>query len=220
MLTWQGSESIARAMTERAAAGWAPDEQVMAKAASSFDPGVFDLHLLPYSPTHLGAGRAWHAGAAALQPRSRGRVRLVDRGAATLPRVDHRFLTDPKGQDARVLVEGIRLLRELAGQPALRAIVGPETTPGLAGVSTDSEIVEYLHRHIDSYWHPVGTCRMGPPSDPTAVVDALGQVYGVAGCAVADCSLMPTVPRATTAMPAVVIAERIAEAIIAGRAGR
>jgi choline dehydrogenase len=220
LLTWQGTDAMARAMTARATTGWAPDEQVMAKAASSFDPDVFDLHLLPYSPTHLGSARTWHAGAGALLPRSRGQVTLTDRNPAVLPTVDHRFLTDPEGHDLAVLIEGIGMLREIAARPSMRAALGAETTPGLAGVTSASEIAEYLRRHVDNYWHPVGTCRMGPATDPTAVVDHLGRVHGLSGCVVADCSLMPTVPRATTAMPAVVIGERVAEIVLAERGPR
>lgn len=58
---------------------------------------------------------------------------------------------------------------------------------------------------------------MGPESDPTAVADHTGAVRGVEGCMVADCALMPVVPRATTAMPAVVIGERVASFVLEGK---
>jgi choline dehydrogenase len=134
--------------------------------------------------------------------------------------VDHRFLTDPEGHDLAVLIEGIEMLREIAAKPSMRGALGAETTPGLAGVTSASEIAEYLLRHVDNYWHPVGTCRMGPATDPTTVVDHRGRVHGLSGCVVADCSLMPTIPRATTAMPAVVIGERVAEIVLAERGPR
>lgn len=196
LVTWEGSDEIRAAMD---GGGWMPDEQVMAKAASSADPGVFDLHLLPYSPTHLAGGRrTFHAGVACLRPRSRGAVTLAGRDPAVLPLVDHRFLTDEEGHDAAVLAEGVELLREIAAQPAMRRLVGREL-----------DVAE----GIDCYWHPVGTCRMGPAGDPGAVVDARGQVHGLEGCYVADCSVIPSVPRATTGLPAVVIGERVAEEI-------
>jgi len=209
MLRWQGSESMERAMAAQAARGWTPDEQAMAKAASSFERDAFDMHMLPYSPTHLFGERSWHAGIGALCPRSRGSVWLTSRDPAVLPGVDHRFLTDPEGHDAKVLAEGITLLREMAEDTKLAPILGRELRPGPDIASPDA-LVAFVEQNPNSYWHPVGTCKMGPASDPDAVVDARGAVRGLDGCFVADCAVMPFVPRATTAMPAVVIAERIA----------
>ncbi|HEU5431824.1 MAG TPA: GMC family oxidoreductase, partial [Thermomicrobiales bacterium] len=62
----------------------------------------------------------------------------------------------------------------------------------------------------EHYYHPVGTCAMGPASDPSAVVDAHGQIHGLTGGYVADCSIMPVVPRANTNIPGLVVGERIA----------
>ena len=210
LMSWEGSGDMDAAMTARAAAGWAPDEQVMAKCASSFDPEVFDVHILPYSPTHLFEGRSWHAGAGCLLPRSRGDVKLGGVDPEALPLIDHGFYTDPEGHDLKVLAEGVAMMRELAASAGLRDVLGAEKAPGPVGCETEEEIAGYLRSHVDSYWHPVGTAKMGPESDPTAVADHTGAVRGIEGCMVADCALMPVVPRATTAMPAVVIGERVA----------
>jgi choline dehydrogenase len=212
LMSWEGSAEIEAAMLAAEARGWAPDEQVMAKAASSFDRDCFDIHILPYSPTHISVDgrRTWHAGAGCLLPRSRGRVWITSRDPEVLPRVDHRFYSDPEGHDVAVLVEAVGIMRELAAQPELRRILGREVGPGPAGMSDPAEIERHLRSHVDSYWHPVGTCAMGPNPDQGAVVDGRGAVYGVEGCFVADCSLMPVIPRATTAMPASVIGERVA----------
>jgi choline dehydrogenase-like flavoprotein len=67
----------------------------------------------------------------------------------------------------------------------------------------------YIRANGTHYYHPVGTCKMGPASDRTAVCDAEGRVHGVGGLRVADASLMPVIPRANTALPTVVVAERI-----------
>jgi choline dehydrogenase len=216
LMSWAGSETMTRAMDELRATGWAPDEQAMAKSASSFDPDVFDLHFLPYSPTHRGDAKRWSCGVGALLPRSRGYVRIVSRDPEAKPLIDHRFLSDPERHDARVLAEGMAQLREIAGSPAVRELVGAEIHPGPEAGDLDA-LARHVEANPDNYWHPVGTCRMGPASDPTAVVGHDGQVHGVAGCHVADCSIMPTVPRATTAMPAVVIGERIARFLLEER---
>ena len=61
-----------------------------------------------------------------------------------------------------------------------------------------------------TYFHPVGTCRMGPHADAGAVVDARGRVHGVEGLFVADASIMPTIPAANTNLPTFMLAERCA----------
>ena len=110
------------------------------------------------------------------------------------------------------------MMRELAATPALRDLLGAEKAPGPVGCDTPEEIADYLRAHPDSYWHPVGTAKMGPESDPTAVADHTGAVRGIEGCLVGDSALMPVIPRATTAMPAVVIGERVAAFVLDGAA--
>jgi choline dehydrogenase len=205
LLRWEGTPELERAMAAAASAGWAPDEQVMAKVASSVDPDCFDLHFMPYSPIGEDGERRWCAGVAALLPRSRGRVWLQSRDPAVLPGVDHRFLSDPEGHDLAVLAEGVERLRELAAQPDLAALLGREVDPG------DVDQPDHLVAHPDNYWHPVGTCPMG------AVTDERGRVHGVEGCVVADASIVPVVPRATTHMPTTVIGEHIAATILEDR---
>jgi choline dehydrogenase len=217
LMSWEGSDEIEAAMTERAASGWAPDEMVMAKLASSFDPDCFDVHVLPYSPTHLFDGRSFHAGAGCLLPRSRGAVKLGGTDPEAKPVIDHGLYTDPEGHDLAVLAEGVAMMRELAATPALRDLLGAEKSPGPVGCGTAAEIAGYLRGHPDSYWHPVGTAKMGPESDPTAVADHTGAVRGIEGCLIGDSALMPVIPRATTAMPAVVIGERVAAFVMEGK---
>jgi len=213
LMSWAGTQRMAREMGRLRDTGWAPDEQAMAKAASSFDPAVFDLHFLPYSPTHRGDEKRWSCGVAALQPRSRGYARVMSRDLEAKPLIDHRFLSDPEGHDARALAEGMEQLRAMAAAPCLSELVGAEIYPG-PDVSGLDGLIAHVTANPDNYWHPVGTCKMGPADDTSAVVDHRGRVHGVAGLWVADCSIMPKVPRATTAMPAVVIGERIARFLL------
>ncbi|MBB2975354.1 choline dehydrogenase [Microbacterium endophyticum] len=209
LMSWEGSDEMTRAMAAARAAGWAPDEQAMGKAASSFEHEAFDLHFLPYSPTHRGDAKRWSIGTSALQPRSRGFVRVQSADPEAKPVIDHRFLSDSEGVDVAMLVEGAEILRELAASPALAPLVGPEIHPGPESFSREA-LVAHIYRHPDNYWHPVGTCAMGVASDRSAVVDARARVHGIEGLRVADCSIMPQIPRATTAMPAIVVGERVA----------
>jgi choline dehydrogenase len=83
---------------------------------------------------------------------------------------------------------------------------------------TGESLRQRLPRLVRSYHHPVGTCRMGPATDPDAVVDAGGRMYGVDGLVVADASIMPGIPRANTHLPTMMLAERIA-GCLAGNPG-
>lgn len=216
LMSWSGSEEMERLMAAARAGGWAPDEQAMGKAASSLENEAFDLHFMPYSPTHRGDARRWSVGTSALLPRSRGHVRITSRDPEAKPLIDHRFLSDPEGHDVTMLADGVRILRELASAPELAPLVGAELHPGPETLDARA-LRERLYAEPDNYWHPVGTCRMGADDDPMAVLDARARVRGIDGLRVADCSIMPTVPRATTAMPAVVIGEKAAAMILEER---
>ena len=108
--------------------------------------------------------------------------------------------------DLAVIAEGIARARELAAAEPLRELIGAEITPSL-----DRPVAEY-HVH---YFHPVGTCAMGAAADSLAVCDGAGRVRGLEGVVVADCSLMPVIPRANTNLPAVLVGELIADALLA-----
>lgn len=213
LMSWEGSDAIADRMRASRDAGWAPDEQAMGKAASSFETEAFDLHFLPYSPTHRGELKRWSIGTSALQPRSRGHVRLRSADPEARPLIDHRFLSDPDGVDVAMLAEGAAILRELAASPELAPLVGRELHPGPETFDREA-LRAHLYANPDNYWHPVGTCRMGRGDDALAVVDARARVHGIEGLRIADCSVMPKVPRATTAMPAIVVGENVARMLL------
>jgi choline dehydrogenase len=101
------------------------------------------------------------------------------------------------------------MAREVASQPALRDLLGEETNPGSTVVDRDA-LQQWVDAAVSHYYHPVGTCAMGTDDDPAAVTDARGRVRGLDNAFVADCSLIPVIPRANTNIPAVVIGERIA----------
>ena len=96
------------------AANYLPEEQVIAKAASSLCREGFDLHLYPVSLILPGGGWAWELSVACLTPLSRGSIHIRDADAATVPAIDHRYCSDADGADMAVLSDGVRLGRELA----------------------------------------------------------------------------------------------------------
>lgn len=84
-------------------------------------------------------------------------------------------------------------------------------------VKDDDALAEHIRQNIAGMFHVAGTCRMGADNDPDAVVNAAGRVRGFDGLRVIDSSIMPTVPRANTNIPTIMIAEKISDAIAAGR---
>jgi choline dehydrogenase len=140
-----------------------------------------------------------------MTPLSRGSVQLTSADPFATLKIDTAYLSDPEGHDLAILWNGIELVRNYACQAPLANLIGEEISP-TAEYKTPEEVRgDNLH-----YYHPVGTCKMGPESDPSAVVDARGKVYGVDNLYVADASIMPVVPRANTNIPALVVGERIA----------
>src|SRR5205814_3312448 len=89
--------------------------------------------------------------------------------------------------------EGLGLVREAGASAALAGLAAPEAWPGPA-VRGSAQVRAYIHRTVGSYYHPVGTCRMG--TGPDAVVDPSLRVHGLAGLRVADASVMPVIPNA------------------------
>ncbi|MEZ5236511.1 MAG: GMC family oxidoreductase [Acidimicrobiia bacterium] len=198
-------------LDEAAATGFLPEEQTLGKFCSGqATDGLYDLHLFPVcasNQTSLLHGRTL-VEVACVNPRSRGRLDIVSADPEAQPTIDHAYLTDPEGHDLAVLRDGLALAERLLAQPALRDILGAPFDV------FDSD--EAIRANVAHYYHPVGTCRMGPDGDAGAVCDADGRVRGLDGVVVADVSLLPTITRANTNLPAVMIGERIA-ATLAGR---
>ena len=147
--------------------------------------------------------------AALLKPHSRGRVTLRSASPADAPRIELGYFRAPVDLDR--IEQGLELAERLAAHPAVRALC-PEGH-ALDGIvpSHARERREWIRRTCWTYHHAVGTCGMGPAADPSAVVDARGRVRGIDGLRVADASVMPDVPSANTHIPAVMVAERLAE---------
>jgi choline dehydrogenase len=141
-----------------------------------------------------------------MTPLSRGEVHIASADPEALPVIDHRFASDPGGRDRLVLADGIRIMRELAATEPLRSFLGPELDPGPADALIDAR--------VGHYFHPVGSCKMGSGGD--AVVDPSLRIHGLANAFVADCSICPTIPRANTNVPAVVIGLRAAQILADG----
>jgi choline dehydrogenase len=145
-----------------------------------------------------------------LRPESRGRVGLSSSDPLADPAIFANYLSTE--EDRRALRQGVRMMREVAKQAALKPFVTAEFAPGEA-VQTDAEIDAWIRRSAETIYHPVGTCRMGVAGDPMAVVDDQCRVQGVAGLRVVDASVMPTLVGGNTNAPTIMIAEKVSDAI-------
>lgn len=217
-LSYAGTRELEEMMAAFAREHWMPEEQTIAKARSSRCREAFDLHIYPVGghDRRTTTGWNWTLEVACLTPRSRGRLRLASPDCAAAPIIDHRYLSDPEDDDLRVLADGVALAREIAAKPALSRLAGSEISPGSA-IAARGEIEAFVRANCLHYFHPVGTCRIGPASDPAAVVDSRGRIHGLDNAYVADASIMPVIPRANTNLPALVIGERIARWLLEAR---
>jgi choline dehydrogenase/4-pyridoxate dehydrogenase len=148
-----------------------------------------------------------------LHPESRGSVTLASQDPAAHPRILQRFLATDA--DWKALRAGVRLAREVAAQPAMRPFIAKEIAPGEAK-STDADIDDHIRRTSITVHHPLGTCRMGPEGDETAVVDPELRVRGVEGLRVIDASVIPDMPTGNINAAVIMIAERAAD-LLRGR---
>src|SRR6516165_5708087 len=165
-----------------------------------FAPGLFQNEGLTPASSH-----GFSIMAIALQPRSVGSVRLRSADPLAKPEIDPDYLSDPVGNDHRVLAAGLELARRIVSMPALTKLAGDEITPG--GQSLQSHIRDTAY----GLYHPVGTCRMG--SDELAVVDHQLRVRGLDGLRVVDASVIPRIPRGHTNLPTMIIADKAADLI-------
>jgi choline dehydrogenase len=146
-----------------------------------------------------------------LRPTSRGTVRIRSTDPLEPPAMQPHYLSTQ--EDRATLIAGIRLARKLAATNAMRPYVESEYRPGDAAVS-DDDLLEFAKDTGGTIFHPSGTTRMGPASDPMAVVDPELRVHGIDRLRVVDCGIMPTLVSGNTNVPVVMIAEKAAGMIL------
>ncbi len=149
-----------------------------------------------------------------LRPESRGTVSLASADPYDDPKILTNFLST--AEDLRSVRDGLRMAREVIAQEAFAPYRGEELAPG-PDVQSDEEIDAFIRAKGETIYHPVGTCKMGSPSDPMAVVDDQLRVIGLEGLRVVDASVMPTLIGGNTNAPTIMIAEKISD-VIRGRA--
>ncbi|MGH7924062.1 MAG: mycofactocin dehydrogenase MftG [Candidatus Binatus sp.] len=143
------------------------------------------------------------------RPRSRGRLRLRSADPAVPPIIELNYLDHP--DDMRRMADGVRLAWRLMHEKPLAPMLKEFVNLTAEIVSSDSALETFLRDNCTTIFHPVGTAKMGPENDPTAVVDQYCRVRGVEGLRVVDASVMPNIVRANTNLTCIMIGERVAE---------
>jgi choline dehydrogenase len=143
-------------------------------------------------------------------PRSRGYVRIRSADPFAQPEIQPNYFAD--NHDRQTIVEGVKMLRDIAGQKAFRDLWSDEILPGPT-CRSDDEILSFAQSHGGTVFHCVGTCKIG--HDPLAVLGPDLKVKGIDGLRVADASVMPKITAANTNAPSLMIGEHAAALILA-----
>lgn len=147
-----------------------------------------------------------------LRPRARGSVRLRSANPDDQPLVDCNFFGHP--DDLRLTLASVRHARQLLETEPFKSKIAEELLPGKA-IEDEDSLTRFAGQTVKTNYHPSGSLRMGPDSDPMAVVDQRLRVRGVAGLRVIDCSIIPFIPSGNTNAPAMAIGSKAAELIAA-----
>lgn len=182
-----------------------PRFRLMYKSDPSLPNG--DFHIFQRPPTEIpGLKRMMPVSANLLEQRDRGRVRLASADPDDLPLIEDAMLRHP--DDLKAMTTAMEFVYELVLHESMREFYGPLLHP-----SRGEDWAAFARSAHGSYHHGVGTCKMGPASDPTAVVDANLRAHGLDNLYVADASIMPVITHANTNVASLMIGERASDVI-------
>lgn len=175
------------------------------------------FHFLPAAVRYDGSaptsGHGFQCHVGPMRAASRGSVTLRSRDPEAPPVIRFNYLDSE--QDRADFRSCIRLTREIVAQPAMQRYAGAEIAPG-AAVESDEALDDFVAHEAESAYHPCGTCRMGDPADPLAVVDPQCRVIGAEGLRVADSSIFPRITNGNLNAPTLMTGERASD-LIRGR---
>ncbi len=172
-------------------------------------------HFLPIAVRYDGAtaaeGHGFQAHVGPMRSPSRGEITLRSGNPKDAPKILFNYMSHEKDwEDFRTC---IRLTREIFKQPAFAPYAGKEIQPG-ADCQTDDELDDFTRQHVESAYHPCGTCKMGDKNDPMAVVDPECRVIGVDGLRVADSSIFPRITNGNLNAPSIMTGEKASDHIL------
>ncbi len=172
-------------------------------------------HFLPVAIRYDGKAAAeshgFQAHVGPMRSKSRGSVTLRSANPREKPVIKFNYMSHE--DDWADFRHCVRLTREIFGQAAFNPYRGAEIQPG-AHVQSDDEIDNFIKEHVESAFHPCGTCKMGAVDDPFAVVDAECRVIGVEGLRVADSSIFPRITNGNLNGPSIMVGEKASDHIL------
>ena len=180
-----------------------PNIQLLFGAAPMTAHPYFSPFVRPYADSFA-------CRAVLLRPASRGRIELASRNPRAPVRIRQNFLATEK--DWAILHAGLRIVREIGAQPPLASFSTGENSPG-PQCRSEAEIDSHIRATAITVHHPLGTCKMGRPNDPAAVVDPELKVMGVDRLRIVDASVMPDLVGGNINAPVIMIAEKAADLI-------
>lgn len=148
-------------------------------------------------------------GVSQLRPKSKGSIHIQSSDPYVMPAIRPNFLTE--NEDSTSLIEGMKIARRIMEQPAMKAFVEAETSPG-SQTTSDEQWLEFARDNGQTIYHPIGTCRMG--EDEGAVVDSSLRVHGISGLRVVDASVIPSMISGNIQGAVMAVAERAADLIL------
>jgi 4-pyridoxate dehydrogenase len=168
------------------------------------------LGAAPYLPFQSGFADSFACRIVLLRPESRGSVGLASSDPSAHPRIRQKLLATDR--DWSTMRTAVALFRDIARQRAVAPFIAGELGP-LGAVRSDEQLEHVIRTTAVTAHHPAGTCRIGPVSDPMAVVDAELRVHGVEGLRVVDASVFPDLVGGNINATVVMIAERASDLI-------
>jgi choline dehydrogenase len=172
-------------------------------------------HFLPLAVRYDGKvaaeGHGFQAHVGPMRSASRGAVTLASADPYAAPKILLNYMSDP--QDWEDFRTCIRLTREIFAQEAFKPYVKHEIQPG-AAVQSDAELDAFIAAHVESAYHPCGTCKMGAVSDPMSVVDPACRVIGVEGLRVVDSAIFPRITNGNLNAPSIMVGEKASDLIL------
>lgn len=185
------------------------------RSAAGIEYPDIQFHFLPAAIRYDGKlafpGHGFQAHVGPMRTKSRGFVRIRSNNPRENPKILFNYMSHP--DDWAEFRACVRLTREIFAQQALAPFRAEEIQPG-AGVATDDQIDAFIREHVESAYHPTGTCKMGSRDDKMAVVDRECRVIGIDNLRVADSSIMPQVTNGNLNAPTLMIGEKASDHIL------